>query len=111
MTWQNELQQILQPKILIKRALQGAGIAFILISVFILGAVSADGHLSFWVIWPILAVTAGGACGGVFYCAMDLLRNQGGWKKAVANVLSVLVYIVALYMSLILALNEMGLWH
>jgi hypothetical protein len=110
MTWQSELQQILQSKTLIKRALQGAGIALILICIFILGAATANAEFGSWVVWPILAVTAGGAGGGIFYCLMDLLRTQGGWKKALANIASILVYIAALYCSLILALSALGLW-
>ena len=110
MTWQNELQHILFSKTLIKRALQGAVIALVLITVFILGALTANGNTGNWVFLPIAAVTVGGAFGGAFYCFMGLFRNQGGWKKVLADVASVLVYFIILYMSLILALSALGLW-
>lgn len=111
MTWQNEIQQLLFSKTLIKRALQGAGIAFVLIAVFILGTLAADAKAGTWLLIPIAAVTAGGALGGAFYCMMDLFRHQGGWKKIAVNIISVLVYFLTLYLSLILALNAMGLWN
>jgi hypothetical protein len=110
MTWQNELQHILLSKTLIKRAIQGAAIALVLITVFILGALTANANIGNWVFIPMAAVTVGGAFGGAFYCFMGLLRNQGGWKKFLANVVSVLAFFVMCYMSLILALNALGLW-
>jgi hypothetical protein len=110
MTWQDELQDILFSKLLLRRALFGAGIALILITVFILGAISADVKIGSWVFLPMLAVSAGGACGGVFYSLMDLLRVHGGWKKILANVVSVVLYVIGVYLSLILALHALGLW-
>jgi len=111
MTWQNEIQQLLFSKTLIKRALQGAGIAFILISIFILGTLAGDIKAGSWIFIPITAVTVGGGFGGAFYSFMDLFRHHGGWKKVLVNIISVLVYFLALYLSLILALNAMGLWN
>ena len=111
MTWQTELQQLLFSKTLIKRALQGAGIAFVLISIFILGTLAADAKAGTWLLIPIAAVTVGGALGGAFYCMMDLFRHEGGWKKFLVDVISFLVYFLGLYLSLILALNAMGLWN
>lgn len=110
MTWQNELQHILLSKTLLRRSLQGAALALVLITVFILGALSANANIGNWVFIPLAAVTVGGAFGGAFYCFMDLFRAQGGWKKVLANVASVLAYFIILYMSLILALNAIGLW-
>jgi hypothetical protein len=110
MTWQNDLQHILFSKLMVKRVLQGAGIGLVLISIFILGTLTGNGKIGTIVFIPMAAVAIGGACGGAFYCFMDLFRNQGGWKKHLANVISVLVYFIGCYMSLILALNAMGLW-
>jgi hypothetical protein len=110
MTWQNDLQNILLSKLMLKRALQGAGIGLVLISIFILGAITANANVGTLVFIPMAAVAVGGACGGAFYCFMDLFRNQGGWKKHLANVISVLVYFIGCYMSLILALSAIGLW-
>ena len=38
------------------------------------------------------AVSLGGAVGGVVYYATDKWRLAGGWRKTVANVLSLLAY-------------------
>ena len=38
------------------------------------------------------AVSSGGAVGGVVYYATDKWRVIGGWRKTVANVLSLLAY-------------------
>jgi hypothetical protein len=110
MTWQNDLQHILFSKLMAKRSLQGAGIALVLITIFILGALTANANMGPRIFILMAAVAVGGACGGAFYCFMDLFRNQGGWKKHLANVISVLVYFVGCYMSLILALSANGLW-
>jgi hypothetical protein len=110
MTWQNELHDILRSKTLIKRVLQGAGIAFILIFIFIF--ISRKGKMDFepWELLAVASVTVGGAFGGIFYDLMDILRIHGGWKKVLANVAAVLVYIVTLYLSLVLSLNATGQW-
>jgi hypothetical protein len=110
MTLQNELQNILRSKTLIKRALQGAGIGFILIFIFISIARKGNMNLESWELLAVASVTLGGAFGGVFYNVMDIFRIQGGWKKVLANVASVLVYIVTLYLSLVLSLNATGQW-
>lgn len=111
MTWQTELQNSLFSKFLLKRSLQGAGIAFVLISIFLLGAATGNMHAGTWILVPLTVVPVGGAFGGAFYSIMDLLRNHGGWKKALANVSSVLVYFIILYLSLVLALFAVGLWN
>lgn len=111
MNWQTELQTNLFSKFLLRRALQGAGIAFVLISIFLLGAATGNMHAGSWILVPLTVVPVGGAFGGAFYSIMDLLRHQGGWKKVLANISSVLVYFISLYLSLILALYAVGLWH
>jgi hypothetical protein len=111
MTWQNELLQILRSKTLIKRAIQGAAIAFILICIFLTVSLSGDISFNPWIFLPVFAVTIAGAFGGMFYCFMGMWRSQGGLKKLLANVVSGLVFLVLCYISLILALNAIGLWH
>src|SRR5688572_18541859 len=108
MTWQNELQQIIRSKSLFRRALQGAAIAFILINVFvyIVQKVKMDYHT--WEYLAIASVTAGGFFGGIFYSLMDILRIQGGRKKIIANIISVIAFLVICYLSLILSLNATG---
>lgn len=111
MTLQNDLLQLLRSRTLITRALQGAGLGLLFITIFILGALAANVNAGTWMFLPMAVVTVAGAFGGIFYCLMDLLRKEGGWKKLLANVTSVLVYFVILYFSLILGLSVVGLWH
>ena len=40
-------------------------------------------------------VGLGGGVGGATYFALDTLRARGGWRKTIANVLSVLAYAAA----------------
>ncbi|OUJ74063.1 potassium transporter KefB [Hymenobacter crusticola] len=101
----NQFQQPLHAASLGKRALQGAAIALVLIAVFLLNAGAPDPRWpKFWMIRPLLVVPAAGAVGGIFYYFMDYLRYQGGWKKAVAILASLLVYLVGLWVGTVLGL-------
>ena len=89
-----------------KRMLQGAGIALILISLFLLGAGEPEPEWpKFWMIKPLLIVTSAGALGGLFVYNMDPLRALGGWRKIFAVIISLLVYLVVLWLSAALGLN------
>lgn len=110
MNEQNEFQHSLHPASLSKRALQGAGIALVLVLLFIFLLGGEDLDYGVWVFLPMITVPAGGALGGIFYYLMDHLRYQGGWKKVLANISSILVYILSLWISLAAALNVTGHW-
>ena len=89
-----------------KRMLQGAGIALVLISIFLYGA----GHPNpewpkFWMVKPLVIVPVAGALGGVFYYFMDHLRYQGGWIKVLAILMQLFGYIIALWLGTVLGLN------
>lgn len=89
-----------------KRILVGAGIGFMLIAFFLLGAGEPNpAWPKFWMVKPLLMVPFAGALGGVFYHFMDHLRYGGGWRKVLANILSVLVFITALWLGVVLGLN------
>ena len=89
-----------------RRMLTGAAIALILIIAFLFGADTPDPYWpKLWIIKPLIIVPAAGAMGGLFYHLMDSLRYQGGWKRILANILSLLVYIIALWMGTVLGLN------
>lgn len=89
-----------------KRMLQGAGIALVLIAIFLLGAGEPDPRWpKFWMLRPLIVVPIAGAMGGVFYYFMDHLRYEGGWKKILANFVSLIGYLVALWMGTILGLD------
>ena len=108
MTKQNELQHSLNFGCLSKRALQGAGIALVLIIMFLVITGAIDEGL--WIFLPMTTVTAGGAFGGIFYYLVNDLWSQTGWKRVAVNILCLLVYIFSLYFSLIAALNVTGHW-
>ena len=89
-----------------KRMLQGAGVGLILILVFLLSAGEPDpGWPRFWMFKPLLIVSLAGALGGLSYYNLDHLRAQGGWRMAGANIGSLLVYIVVLWLGAVLGLN------
>lgn len=94
-----------------KRMLQGAAIALTLIIVFLVQA--GEPHPDWpklWMIKPLIIVPLAGAMGGVFYYYMDHLRYQGGWKKTLAIILSLIVYIIGLWLGIVLGLDG-TLWN
>ena len=102
----NSAVQPIHPASLGKRMLQGAVIALTLILLFLLKAGEPDpawGKL--WMIRPLVIVPVAGAMGGVFYYLMDHLRHQGGWRKAIAIILSLVVYIIGLWLGTVLGLD------
>lgn len=107
MTQQNELQtQPIHRASLGKRILQGSVIAFMVILAFLLSAGEGDPNWpKLWWIRPIIMVPLAGAGGGVFYYFMDHLRYQGGWKNILAIFLSLIGYIVALWLGTVLGLD------
>jgi hypothetical protein len=109
MTTQEQLPQSVHPKSLGFRVLQGAGIAFTLLSILILITAGKDFKMQ-WLPLPLIFVTLAGAGGGVLYYLLDPFRVEGGWKKVVTNIICFLVSFVACYLSLVLALAQIGLW-
>lgn len=99
--------QLTHPASLSKRMLLGGGIALILITAFLLPVFDDPkpewGKL--WMIRPLVIVSLAGAAGGGFYYFMDDLRLKGGLAKVLANLLSLLVYIVALWLGSVLGLD------
>lgn len=107
MTKRSELQnKPIHPASVSRRMLQGAGIGLILISFFLSGAGEPDPDWpKLWIIKPLLMVPAAGALGGLFYYNMDHLRSQGGWREALAYMLSFIVLIIVLWLGTVLGLN------
>ena len=107
----NLTTQLIHSSSLGKLMLLGAGISLILITIFLLGVGEPNpawGKL--WMIKPLIIVPLAGAMGGVFYYFMDHLRYQGGWRKALAYILSLIGYIIALWLGTVLGLNG-TLWN
>lgn len=95
----------IHPRPLRSRMLQGAGFATALLIVFMLLGGKPNPGPRTWMILPFLTVPFGGALGGLVYYLMDFMRYQGGWQKSLANVLSLLVYVLLLAATLIVGLN------
>jgi ABC-type transport system involved in cytochrome c biogenesis permease subunit len=86
--------------------LQGAAIAFLLILIFLFGNDYSDPAWGkFWMVRPMIIVPIAGAIGGVLYYFLDDLRSQGGWKKILAIIMSLLGYIIILWFGTVLGLD------
>ncbi len=108
MTASNSLLQILFSRMLRKRALQGAGIAFVLVVILLLTVGAADRGT--WMLLPMATVPVGGAMGGAFFHLTGFLRERGGWIAVFGWVLAILVYCAGFWTSLVGALAVVGLW-
>lgn len=93
------------------RMLQGASIAFVLISVFLFTVDNPNpAWPKYWMVRPLMIVPAAGAMGGLLFYLMDYVRAMGGWKKPVAYIISILGYVVALWMGTVVGLDG-TLWN
>lgn len=95
-----------RPVSLTTRMLIGAGLALLLISIFLMGVNNADPSWGkYWMIRPLLVVPFAGAMGGLCnYFIMTKLTKMG-LNKVVAIILSVLVCVIGLWMGFILGLD------
>lgn len=88
-----------------KRMLVGAAIALVIISVFLYGVDNAKTEWGkLWILRPLIVVPLAGSMGGLFYHMMDILRIRGGWNTIAANIISFIVFIIALWMGTVLGL-------
>jgi hypothetical protein len=113
MTQTNNLTtQPINPVVLRKRIFIGAGIALILISIFLLGVKQTEPEWGkLWMIRPLIIVPLAGATGGAFSYFFDhFLGYQGGFKKALAVTLSLIVFIIGLWLGFVLGLDG-TLWN
>jgi len=111
MTAQHELKQLLNFNTLAKRAVIGAVIACTLLAGFVLyHLVFDDLHLRTEIFIPFLTISIGGAAGGVFYSLMDFFRNNETWKNVIVNLICLVVFFFAMWISLVFGLAMIGLW-
>jgi hypothetical protein len=98
-------RQPLHPVALSTRALVGAVIALAVICLFVFGGEPNPAWPKYWQVKPLLLTPAAGAVGAAFGYFLDGWHYQGGWKKALALIASVLAFLVALWLGIVLGLN------
>ena len=110
MTQKNNLTvQPIDPTSLRKRMLLGAVIGLLLISLFLFSAGEPKvewGKL--WMIRPLIIVPLAGAMGGLCNYFIVHFRHQVGINKIIAVFVSVIVFIVGLWLGVVLGLD--GTW-
>lgn len=79
------------------------GLAVILVFLFSAGAGRPEWG-AYWRIRPLIITPFAGAMGGLVYYFLGFLRVQGGWKAVLANVASLLIFIIGLWMGIVLGL-------
>ena len=106
MNVENLLQKPINPQPLFLRALLGASIGLVLISVFLITAGEGDPEWhKLWMLRPLIIVPLAGAAGGVFHFFMNYFGSQLGWNKIIIAFVSLIVFIVGLWMGIVLGLD------
>lgn len=83
-----------------KRMLLGAAINLILIGIFLSGVNETKPEWGkLWIIRPLVIVPLAGAVGGAVFYFIKHLRLQLSWSKTVALILSVVIYIIGLWLG------------
>ena len=89
-----------------KRALIGAGIALLLMALFLVGVDELEPHWpKLWFIRPLIVVQLAGAIGGAFYHIMDTEMPRKAWGRILAIVISLIVYILAFWLGSVFGLD------
>ncbi len=100
-----------QPALLARKMLFGAAIALIMIGVFLSGVKNPDlAWPKLWMLKPLIMVPLAGAAGGAFYYFISILIRGGGWKTIAMYIISLIGYIFALWLGIVLGLNG-TLWN
>jgi len=107
MTQRNELQnQPIHTASIGKRMLVGAGIGLLLISLFLFSVDHPNpawGKL--WMIRPLIVVPLAGAMGGLCNYILVHFHNEFAVNKTIAVLLSVIVFIIGLWLGIVLGLD------
>ena len=94
-----------QPVLLFKPMLVGAGIALLVISFFIFGVDEPHPEWGkFWMFRPLIITPLAGATGGAFYSFMKY-QSSRNFNRTLANLLSIVVYLIGLWMGIVLGLD------
>jgi hypothetical protein len=106
----NIKQQILAQSPL-RPILIGAGLALLLVGIFLLGVKNPDPDWHrFWMLRPLLVVPAAGGAGGFLCFILYRLYQLGRMPKALAIALGLLGYLVGFWMGFVLGLDG-TLWN
>ncbi|MCW3093577.1 MAG: potassium transporter KefB [Ferruginibacter sp.] len=106
MTQLNNATSQPHPISLVKRMLVGGCIGLLLISFFLLSAREPNPDWEkFWMIRPLIIVPLAGAMGGLCNYYIIRFHDRMGLNKIIAMILSVMVFIVGLWMGIVLGLD------
>lgn len=106
MTQTNNATSQPQQASLIKRMLAGAAIGLLLISLFLLSADEAAPEWGkLWMLRPLIIVPLAGAMGGLCNYFIMHFHRQAGINKPVAIIISIVVFIVGLWLGTVLGLD------
>ncbi|MDQ1089821.1 potassium transporter KefB [Siphonobacter sp. SORGH_AS_1065] len=107
MIHQNSLRLFSVPIASLRKGMSIGGlIALFIISLFLFGAHNPNPAWGkFWMIKPLLIVPLAGAAGGAFFSFINPFQYRSNWKKALALVVGVLVFMIGLWLGTVLGLN------
>lgn len=92
--------------LLVKFMIIGAVIGLILTLLFIRTAEAGNPVWpKYWVVRPLIILPLAGATGGAFTYYLMQLTTQGGWRRALAIILSLVIYLVGLWIGFILGFD------
>jgi len=102
----NSTKQPFNQALLIKQMAMGAGVALLLIAIFLFQVREPDPEWGkFWMVRPLVMVPVAGAIGGLLYYLMNNIFYRSGPGKVLAIMAGVIVYIIVLWLGTILGLD------
>jgi hypothetical protein len=93
------------------RILLGGVIALVVIATFVVPIDEPNPEWGkFWMIRPLIITPLAGAMGGLCYYFITHLYSLSGWKKVLSYILSIVIYIIGLWLGIVLGLAG-TLWN
>lgn len=91
---------------LTKSVLVGAGIALAVITFFLLQVNHPNPDWGkFWMVRPMIIVPLAGAAGGACFYFINNAFGEKSWRKNMAFIISLLVYVVGFWLGFVLGLD------
>jgi hypothetical protein len=94
-----------KPLSFVKPVLIGSGVALLLIIIFLSGGNPNPAWPKLWIVRPLIIVPLAGAAGGACYYFLNRLHTQHGWNRALTLILSLVVYLIGLWLGTVLGLD------